>query len=176
MVNLKEKTLESFKDRLLFYYLSFEPDPFTICEETSRPKFILDGGQTFYDKLLKTLSGFKVIGNSINPYPILSIENIEHSEMLSMCKIFISFVIEHKKFPSLVEYKQFLMKNKQSYHATNGEKKICIFPTVIIRDLKKIHDYYEPIARKVSIADFIERARKSFFVKDKVEMEMSFIY
>lgn len=172
IVSLKETTLESIQERTLFYYLSLDPEPYTICEETCRPKYMVDG-EPFYNKLLKDLFKFKVNKNMIEAVQIKSMEDLEFPEMLSMCKIFISFVVANKEYPTLAEYKEFLLKNKKSYHATKEVKKLCIFPSVIIRDLKKIHDYYEPITKKMSPKIFIERARNSFFVEDKVKIENS---
>ena len=170
---LKDVTLESIQDKLKFYYSCVEMKPYTIYEETCRPKYIVNG-LPFYNQLLKSVTKFSVTENSIEGVPITSMDdNFCYANLLSLCKIYIAFVSAKKVYPTLDEFKQFVLKKKRRCD-TKANKEIGIFPATIMKDLKEIHEYYEPIAKTISVKDFIERARKSCTVWKRKEMETEY--
>lgn len=162
-------TLESIQEKLNFFYSCNEFEPYIICKSTCRPRYLVDN-KPFYSKLLRSVNSFTFSNNTIKYVPITSVPDIEFSKLLSMCKIYIAYVLAKKAYPTLEEFTQFLHKKKKGDLSTKSGK-IGIFPATIIKDVKEIHGYYEHIAKTVSVEDFIWRARDSFNIDNRIRYE-----
>lgn len=164
------KQLDSIKDRFKLYYATSSIADYTICEQTCRPYYRIDG-EIFYEKMMKKrLDKLEIVDNDIQPSPITDARNIDFSYILSICKMYIEFVHKYEKYPNLEEIKKRLLDEKSVYSVEN-QKKICLFPDNNLEIIQKIMTMYEPIKNKVLVSEFIERSIKSVSIVKREEME-----
>lgn len=165
----KEVTLNSIKDKVLFYYIMEAAPEVKICEKTGRPLYMVDGCP-FYVNLCKTLKKLEIKDNSIKECSVKTMADIDFKQLLSMSKIYIRYVTDNKKYPLYSGFKEFLLKTK-SFNDTNGFRKTCLFPENILDSLKKTLEMYEPIKEKMLVADFIALTKESVSIEKKKVME-----
>lgn len=170
-----ELSLEDIQNELLIFYSEKRSINCQISERTCRPKYLVDG-LPFYGKTLKNLLQYTIDGNNISESPVTpsgSKNDIDFSRYLSLCKIYTQFVRTYRKYPSMDDYKKYLLKQKGVFRPNNYTRKLCIFPSNIFQRVQEAYNLFAPIRMKMSVNRFINLSIMSFSVDTKIYMENS---
>ncbi|CAG4953754.1 unnamed protein product [Colias eurytheme] len=140
-----------------------------ICEKTFRPYFVIDRNTSFYQELVRK-SRKVVIKNDGDKDKIEvdyePIDNLEFDRILSLFKLFIDCVKDLKKYPTLVEYIEYIRKRRKFYEDT-----VTIFPSYVYFDIKNVYEKYQKTISNVPVEEFIKRSESCTNRFDRVKGE-----
>ncbi|QEI03470.1 P94 [Spodoptera cosmioides nucleopolyhedrovirus] len=143
-----------------------------IDKRTMRPRFVIKKTDksvyTFYDALTKAKSLYLTENGAFRCECGDRIA-FDFDRMLSLYKLFQSYTIKHKKFPSLEEY------NLYVYNKSNNREdgKICFFDPNVAEYIDNVYKHYMYFIKnnKVSVESFIDALKKSENLYDRIRIE-----
>ncbi|XP_060809072.1 uncharacterized protein LOC106137521 [Amyelois transitella] len=142
---------------------------FEICDKTYRPFFTIDENTSYYSKLIEVTKKV-VINNDDDPNTINisydTVDSLEFDKILGLYKLFIHCVIDTKKYPTIDEYAEYVLKKKK-YHVD----KVTIFPNIIYSDIEIVYSRYQKIVVKVDVSAFIKVGKTYVRRSDRVKAE-----
>ncbi|CAG9574279.1 unnamed protein product [Danaus chrysippus] len=144
-------------------------DTFDICPQTFRPYFAIDKNKSFYTELvhitkkviIKNDHDMNQIQISFEPADALQFDRI-----LSLYKLYINCVEDHKKYPSYDEYIDYILQKKKFI-----EDLVTIFPSNVLAGVKDVYSSYQKLAAEVDVDKFIEVSKKYVTRTDRVRAE-----
>ncbi|XP_038220885.1 uncharacterized protein LOC119838829 [Zerene cesonia] len=147
---------------------------FEICEKTFRPYFVIDRNTSFYEELVKSTRKVVIKNDGDNDKIEVAyepIDKLEFDRILSLYKLFIDCVKDLEKYPTLVEYIEFIQKRKK-FH----EDIVTIFPPNVYLDIENVYDNYQKIVNNVSVEEFIKACESCVnrFARIKEEERVKF--
>ncbi|KAJ8712971.1 hypothetical protein PYW08_008275 [Mythimna loreyi] len=127
-----------------------------ICEKTYRPFFMIGQNESFYIKLYKDTN--QVVVNNINGETVLTyrpINQLEFSKILSCYNLYLHFVNDNVKFPTLEEYREYILKKKKF----KGDL-VTIFPVNVCSKIDEAFVGYESLTKDINVEDFVKITNK----------------
>ncbi|XP_044732919.1 uncharacterized protein LOC123295580 [Chrysoperla carnea] len=142
---------------------------FEICEKTFRPFFTIDKNKSFYTELVQNTR--KVVINNDDDKDKIdvtyeAIDSLEFARILSLYKLFIDCVIESQKYPTLVEYVEFILKRKKFY----GDL-VTVFPPNVYSAVKDVYERYQKVVTKVNVDEFIKVCKTYVSRAERIKAE-----
>ncbi|CAB3245289.1 unnamed protein product [Arctia plantaginis] len=138
-----------------------------ICRKTLRPHFVTEDNKSFYEQVKMKAKKVLVQNGRLTLEPV---SKLSLSRILSLNKLYILYVEEHSKYPTLEEYKQFVLKKKLVFRS-----KPVIFTTGVVSYIKGVHQDYEKIINDkndpISVSEFIEITKESVNREKRIRLE-----
>ncbi|XP_045496697.1 uncharacterized protein LOC123695044 [Colias croceus] len=140
-----------------------------ICEKTFRPYFVIDQNTSFYQELVRNTR--KVVIKNDGDKDKIEVDyepigNLEFDRILSLFKLFIDCVKDSIKYPTLVEYIEYIRKRKKFYEDT-----VTIFPSYVYFAIKNVYEKYQKTISNVPVEEFIKRSESCTNRFDRVKGE-----
>lgn len=127
---------------------------YRLCKKTFRPYFTLEGDKSFYTELVKATRK-AVIRNSDDKERIEvtyeSVNCLEFDRILSLYNLYIKCVKNYKKYPTLPEYTDYVLKKKKYI-----DNLVTIFPPNVYFDIEDVYSRYQKIVGTVEVREFIK--------------------
>ncbi|KAJ8711313.1 hypothetical protein PYW07_008555 [Mythimna separata] len=127
-----------------------------ICEKTFRPFFMIDQNESFYMKLYKDTK--QIVVNNIKGETVLTyrpINQLEFSKILSFYNLYLHCVKDNNKFPTLEEYREYILKKKKF-----KDDLVTIFPVNVCSKIDETFVSYENVTKDMKVEDFVTISNK----------------
>lgn len=142
---------------------------FEICDKTFRPFFAIDQNKSFYTEVVKNTRKV-VINNDDNKDKIEvtyeAIDSLEFEKILSLYKLFIDCVKESEKYPTLLEYVEYVSKRKKFY----GDL-VTLFPSNVYFDVKDVYERYQKVVKNVNVSKFLKVCESHVSRTERIKAE-----
>ncbi|XP_028174768.1 uncharacterized protein LOC114363287 isoform X3 [Ostrinia furnacalis] len=156
-LNHKEMLVDNIEERVIlndYIYTLHDIDDseLQICETTFRPYFMIDQNTSYYTEMYRKAKDVVICydkNDIVVKYKPL--DKLEFDRVLSYYNLFLRCVRDRKKYPTLEEYKAYVLKRKAF-----KDDAVTIFPTTVIESIEKVFRSYEKLLKDVSVSDFFE--------------------
>nr|WRQ96531.1 p94 [Mamestra configurata nucleopolyhedrovirus A] len=131
---------------------------------TMRPRFVCAGNVSFYENLLKLSCNVSADNNyniQIEPATKLNLH-----KTVSLYKMYINFVNEYQRFPSLSDYQEFVCERYRV-----RDNKIGIFNANIINNIAAVYSEYSTLTTNMSVYEFLMKTKVSVNREQRIVVE-----
>lgn len=142
---------------------------FEICEKTFRPFFAIDQTKSFYTEMVNNTR--KVVINNDDDEDKIEVtyeamDSLEFDRILSLYKLFIDCVKESEKYPTLLEYVEYISKIKKFY----GDM-VTVFPCNVYFDVKNVYERYQKVMKGVDVSKFLKVCESHVSRTERIKAE-----
>ncbi|AAM09234.1 p94 [Mamestra configurata nucleopolyhedrovirus A] len=131
---------------------------------TMRPRFVCADNVSFYEDLLKLSCNVSADNNyniQIEPATKLNLH-----KTVSLYKMYINFVNEYQRYPSLSDYQEFVCERYRV-----RDNKIGVFNTNIINNITAVYFEYSTPTTNMSVDEFLMKTKMSVNREQRIVVE-----
>ncbi|KAL0849873.1 hypothetical protein ABMA28_011806 [Loxostege sticticalis] len=125
----------------VYFLHEIEDSEVQICKKTFRPFFMINQNMSFYSEV-------EVEDDIVVKHD--GVDKLEFSRILSLYNLFFHYVKGYDKFPTLEEYKEYILK-KIKYK----DNLVSIFPRNVSKSIEEVFLFYESVKRDMSVKEFV---------------------